>query len=572
VLSTLSTMGKFATGRFRPEDITGALKGAGQGLSLGIYEPQIAPAEADAARGGRFAGGMALGAGAGGLVRKALAPLGRPLITTLVEALGLGPGLSAASAGLQGGDPLEAAAAGTTALGTGQVIGSIAQRGARLAAHPMSQAVAKEQANATATALRERIITETARRRAVQQDMVDSAQSTLTGTEVSAYKRAGAIAKPVITPESAFDAYNIAAATPEILPKIPLKNSSKLVADEGHRIVAASEGLPKGVQPTGLEKLTAELGEQLAPRTGSSASAPAAIVKQFGKDYWDKLTPESKANINAQLSAKIGVTGDDLSLMSSPNLRLDQVKMLVDKIGPMTSSSPLASKMYANLMEDLRTSGDPMATGVAHGFRLSHQVRSAGEVQRMLRPVPDEMGRDTISSTGLKKLTAMFRNYDRNPKLLSWNERLTVEGIPAPARSELLKLFSDIYIKRTEVTHAEANLKATKPREVQMEVTRGMPEDVLKHRPMRYQREDAQRSSTNYALSRALGMPIPWAVLSMVGLDLLNQAVFRVGLTPAGRSFVRALYADRPPSIRDTAKISAIVNYLQSIPPEGAPQ
>lgn len=304
-----------------------ALKGVGQGLSMGLYsppQPTVQGSQDLRNLGQQVGGAIPFVTGLEGL--KALgvgAKAGIPIVSSLMNAI---------QGGSQGGweGAVQGATTGAGVAGLSEALGATGKKGLQYVERPYARNViepAADYATTEATKLEkfqqtrgrqldQYQIDEDAARKAydteqgkilaanrnkilnaqlweaqrADQDLKnaqtleqhrelisrrDSARATLdkilgkggeAGTLPETLK---AIGSPSMTPQEAYAAYNLAKANPETLPRIPLTASTDILKSVGGGLAASTEGLPKAAGPTGLtEKLAVGLGSELPSEAG----------------------------------------------------------------------------------------------------------------------------------------------------------------------------------------------------------------------------------------------------------------------------------------------------------------
>lgn len=599
------------------ERVSGTAKGLASSATLGLYQPELTETEAAAAPGG----GLVAGVATGGAISKGVTPLAQQLAAKLGPAVGkvasnviskvAETGAYTTPAALQalltGEDPVEASVRGLSAAGVGATVAGLSKQSAKVLGKPASRGMERETFNdvMSAQAFRDwkyqmELFNQVKQRNAAALDAhkaaVAQAQLKLANGEAGAAEayhkallshksaekqmmdiesnlsREAQKLRPKMTPEEAYAEYNAARATPDMLPEIELTNTAETAHRLGGGLTQSTEGLPKSAGPGGvIEKLATGLDEAIGETPGATAHPEA--LKYFG-DKWKTMSDADKLKVNQQFTQQLGISGDDVSLLSSGKLRLDQADRLLQLIGPNAGSSGLASRLYWSIMEDLRGSKDPMAQGLLKAKAVQRQDIAAGDVARMLRVVPDKYGRPTVEPGAVKKLNSMFENYEKDPRLLKWDERVLVESVPAAERAELLQTFAGLFKQRSIVAETKKGLKQAKKVELEKvpkpkleaEVFPEPPEAVfLKEQPLQWmsRQEQMQMESNIYFAMRAAGMPIPSAVASSRLINIVPQWLFKIGMTPNGREFIKGLYKDTSVNIGDTAKLGALANYIR---------
>jgi len=296
------------------------------------------------------------------------------------------------------------------------------------------------------------------------------------------------------------------------------------------------------------------------------------VVKYFGAK-WKELSPERRAKLSEDYTKQLGISGDDLAALSGGKLRLDQIDRLTQLLGPKAGESRMASKIYWGLMEDMRQSTDPMVQGVLKAKSVQRQSIAANDIAQMVRPAADSLGRPQVAPASLRKLSDTFRNFDRDPSLLKWDERLMVESIPASQRQPFLSFIDEVFKTKEGVKQAGEAVKSAATAAKAKITPKPVPKPVLTPerlphlpddlglKPLEYTRGKGAFGA-EYAAGRVAGLGIPAAILGAFGINWLAGKVFEAGLTPNGRSFVRQLYSNEPVSLSNTAKIMALTNYL----------
>lgn len=377
-----------------------------------------------------------------------------------------------------------------------------------------------------------------------------STQAGLAEAEANAFKQIKSIYSKM-SPEQAYAEYNAARVIPETLPVVELPNTTAAAQRLGGNLTSATTGLPKSVGPNNMmEKLTVDLNKMTSE---AGAEANPAVLKTFGT-AWNSLSPEARAAANSQYIQNLGIGGDELALINSGKLRLDQADRLLQQIGPKASDSKLASHLYWSIMEDLRNSTSPMVQGLLKAKSIQRQDIAAGDIASMLQPTVDKFGRPTVSTSAIKNLKQMFTNYNQDPKLLDWKDKLLVESIPADKRSDVLDVVNNIFRQREAV----ANL----PKAAESKM--GLFAHGL---------AGATGAAIGGAAGAATGIPhlgfagaVAGARGGVQAADKLYQTILRAAVKPQGKAFLQTLYADTPPMVGDMGKLAALQNFVSSGP------
>ena len=586
-------------------------KGAASGLTLGAYQPEPGTTDpryqAIGETGANYVFNKPLQP-----VLKAVAPLARPLINA-----GVGAVQGGISAGVQGGDVAEGIGQGIGSSATGEIGFNAARGVGAVAGTPFRQAISKMAQ--TEVAFADRMskygqalndVTKAEQQNKVSMAAYDlevgKAKAELAANVAGARDRLGLAIdqrsraqtafdesvkgaadqarklRPALAPEQAYAEFNrLRDTAPQTLPEIVLTNTTANVGKQSSRILESTSNLPRAagigaVDP--VEKLAVGLDSVMQDSKQANVSDVGGVAT-FG-ERWKTFSPEMKQLANEKYTSQIGISGDDIASMTSGRLRLDQFDRMRQLVGEKAGAgSGLASSIYHSMMEDLRSSSDPMAKGYVAANRSYGQNIAAMDLTRMVLPARDKFGHETIDTTKLNNVKKMFDVYDRDPKLLKFDERQIVESIPQDQRRPFLEYIDTIFKKRTTLDTLKQDVKAAraelgtalkaKPAKVEKPnlASTTLP-DLSQYGPLdKY--PDMQFDSplgfgATYSMNRAAGLPISWSILAAHGLGTIAGPIFRLGLTPEGRTLAKNMFLDGPPKWGDKAKLMAVQNFLQA--------
>ena len=606
--------GAYKLGTDAPENLWSNLgeigRGAASAATFGAYKPEGGDPNLQAL--GQTGIDLATGKYLWGpLVGKIASPLIRSLMQPAI-----GGALGGVSAGVQGGDIATGIGQGIGGGVGGEMLGGAARGAGYVAGVPYRQAVSKmarteaELASrmakyGKATADVEQVVQRNkAMMQAYEMDVAAAQAAVAAGVPGAKQNLAMALdtrnrlqadfdasvkgaadeaqkLRPALAPAQAYAEFNrVRDTAPQTLPDIELKITTTNVGKQANRIIASSENLPRqagigAIDP--VEKLA--VGLDSAMKDTAQAVYDPGVIATFG-EKWKNFDANMKQLANEKYTAQIGISGDDIASMSSGRLRLDQFDRMRKLVGEKAGAgSGLASSIYWSLMEDLRSSVDPMAKGYIEANRGYSQNIAAMDLTRKVLPARDKYNNETIDARKLSEVSKMFDIYKRDPKLLKFDERQIVESIPLDQRQPFLDYIDTIFKKRSAADMAGEEVKlARKQYEKAQKVkpaigqrpklaSTEMP-DLSTYGPLE-KYPDMQFDSplgfgATYSLNRAAGLPISWSILAAHGLGTIAAPIFRLGLSPEGRQFAKAVFMDGPPKWGDKAKLMAVQNFLQA--------
>lgn len=597
-----------------PSEMPGKLldvgKGAARGLTLGGYQPESGvPGSEDLRTVGEVGATSAV---ASPLLGKIASPVARALAGT-----GIGAVQGGVSAGVQGGDVatgigqgIGGGIAGEGLYGTARGIGYVAGAPYRQAVSKMAQGEAEftdrmakygralgdvQQATMKNKAMMQAYDTEVQAANALVAAGIPGAKEQLaqaidTRNRLQADFDAGVRGaadqakklRPAMAPAQAYAEFNhLRDTAPQTLPDIVLQHTTEHVGKQANRILASSENLPRqagigAIDP--IEKLAVGLDSVMGET--KQANYDPGVVSNFG-ERWKTFSPEMKQLANEKYQAQIGISGDDIASLTSGRLRLDQFDRMRQLVGAKAGAgSGLASSIYRSLMEDLRNSNDPLAKGYIEANRSYGQNIAAMDLARMSLPARDKYGAETIDTRKLNEIKKMFATYDKDPKLLKFDERQIVDSIPNDQRQPFLDYIDTVFRKREAVDKSKDVVKET--RKSLREAENAKPGEAVP-KPELYNTKMPDLSQYGslepypdmsyeipfgfgaaYSAARAGGANISWSILAAHGLGYGAGPIFRLGLTPEGRQFARSVFMDGPPRWGDKAKLMAVQNFLQA--------
>lgn len=330
---------------------------------------------------------------------------------------------------------------------------------------------------------------------------------------LAATQRAGA---PTTT-EAAYEFMN--RTTP--LPQIPVPGLNKAA----QAIVDQLEDVPSALQPAKVGKVaealegTKSVGPDLAGMTASQ------------KSLWGEFLSKLKSDVSTEPPT------------------LDKLQQIQQGIGRMTRSTDprvagAARHLYEQTMRDVEAAAKtiPEARQYLQATAIARQNYAAEELADFM--------------------TAMGTRVSKTGQLLIQPEKLAqalrkggFNGLRPEAKTEIESTLAQVFDLRKGIP------EVVKPPRVgtQPKAPNLLPEEL----------DIKKRGWTSGLGAQLVGAGvmiaagIPWYIAKPVAIGY-PRLIFRTALYPKGRALLRTLYADLPPSLGDTAKMSAIANFLRS--------
>jgi hypothetical protein len=539
----------------RPSELPGKLMDVGRGAAgaatLGAYQPDAAGDPAREALQSVGGSGMAGLTGMG--VGKLLGGVASPLLRTL-----MGTGISAAQGGagaaVQGGDVAEGI--GRALGGQATLIGGGAAGGATLRkmASPAAKVVQQNEANQAFNTERAAKIhrDETARARAhvelvkatTDLDNITNELAVRQGMQV-----VSPFAKTLAAPVTDREAYSfLKAVQPSALPSVPLNN----LQTKAQEIIDRMTGVPKSIQP------------------GKVVGTAKDLATKDQMDPTKQNVGGTTTNLNELSDLQKEAFAPLLKLIESHNkaggIALDKLQDFKTAMGTLTqatsgSARRLGSQLYRSFMDDIRETAktSPAAQQYLVANAKSAQNHAAIDIADAI----------TLNGTQRTATGKLVIKPGAIAKAIEKDELMA--GLPADKRQRLIDTIEEVFQANRRVEEAEAGVKATKPSKPAAERPTGK-KLVSKYQPG-LMLKTAGRTAGAAIGGAAAGSLGGVGVLGGMYLgDKAGQAaaakfpqmIFRAALTEPGTAFIKQLFAQRPPMFGDTARATALQNFLQA--------
>jgi hypothetical protein len=349
-------------------------------------------------------------------------------------------------------------------------------------------------------------------------------------------------------PVSNEEAYSFMNAPEFKPPTIPLTKLEGMASE----ITAQFEGVPKSLSPSKTGKVAEEL--TAADPTGGA---------------WGQMEPAQRQQW-AAIREKLQTS------KSSGGMTLDKVHEMIKGLGELTHApdprtSGLAKKMYRETWDDVRNAAYEMdSTGRVLKVKdqAAHQLVEANKIASQNLAARDIADKILFNGSKVDKLGRL--QVDPGAILRAVQKDNLLAQIPAVERAEFIDTLNQVFRVRREVPAETAVrpeiIKATKIGKGPKLESR-LPETVAPQQPStaisHWNPLRLAAGAVGHGGAAMGGIPgYLGAMGGYAAAAAYPRLIFSAAMTKPGRAFLNTLYKDAPPMLGETAKMTAISNFL----------